>query len=138
MKRGKNKRTSTTVQRKLKPIWPRSTAYCSNSPLRTSASDDDLDRHPGSKDPGHGQIPGTEKNIQAGAIITRPTELARGIVGLPALGTRETPAVARKRGIRQRRLHFTLHFCHGRKYENLLLNRHGCRRLRVPTEQNTG
>jgi hypothetical protein len=54
------------------------------------------------------------------------------------LEPRKTPAVTRKRGMRQRRLHFTPHFCHGRKYENLLPNRHGCRRLRVPTEQNPG
>jgi mannose-6-phosphate isomerase-like protein (cupin superfamily) len=54
------------------------------------------------------------------------------------LEPRKTPAVARKRSMRQRRLHFTPHICHGHKYENLLPNRHGCRRLRVPTEQNPG
>jgi hypothetical protein len=133
-----DERTSTTVQKKPKLKWTGSKACCSNSPLRTSVIGDDPDRHPDSKDTEHGQIPGTESNTQTGAIITRPTELARGNIGLPALGTRETPAVVRKLGIRQRRLHFTPHFCHGRKYENLLPNRHGCRRLRVPTEQNPG
>jgi hypothetical protein len=46
--------------------------------------------------------------------------------------SRETRAVARRCGIRQRRFSIPPHFRDRRKDEYILSNRHGCRRLRVP------
>jgi hypothetical protein len=90
--------------------------------LYASIIGDDPGQSPDPEDLDHGQVPGRESNNQADAITIRPFRLERRNIDLPALGNRETPAVIRKRGIRQRWLRFLPHFRDRREYENFLSN----------------
>jgi hypothetical protein len=84
------------------------------------------------------QTLGPESNTRAGVITTRPIRSVRRNAELPAPGTRETRAVARRCGIRQRLFILPPHFRDRRRDKYILPNRHGCRRLRVPKKQAPG